>query len=36
MHLVHYKIKILLGVVVRQQPYQVPEACHQAIEEEVS
>lgn len=35
-HLVEHEIKTPLGVVVRQQPYRVPEACRQVIEEEVS
>lgn len=35
-HLVHHGIKTPPGLVVRQQPYCIPEAGCQAIEEEIS
>lgn len=35
MHFVHDEIKTPLGVVVRQWPYWVPEACQQATKEEI-
>lgn len=35
-HILQYKIKTSLGLVICQRLYQVPEACPQAIEAEVA